>query len=161
MNTYGYVGGNPLTRRDSKGLDIEDYEPYEIPEHDERKARFGVFGCGFIGATYIQGDKDAQITAGGCFGGGLMICSPADSDTVCENEKKAEERRKHEYSHGHNGCGIYDPNCDNQASYGYSTFSRGLGLGIGVSQSGDGGFCVQVGPFVSLPISENLGTLDE
>ena len=37
LNTYAYVAGNPLVQIDSKGLDIEDYEPFEIPENSDNK----------------------------------------------------------------------------------------------------------------------------
>lgn len=56
MNTYAYVGANPLRWIDSNGLDIEDYEPYEIPDDDRPIP--GPFGgkCGPQGsnlATWI------------------------------------------------------------------------------------------------------------
>jgi uncharacterized protein RhaS with RHS repeats len=37
LNTYGYVEGNPVRWIDSRGLDIEDYEPYEILDDSDSK----------------------------------------------------------------------------------------------------------------------------
>jgi len=52
VNTYGYVGGNPLKWIDRYALDIEGYEPYEIPDDGgvSRGIRRGL-GASILGAA--------------------------------------------------------------------------------------------------------------
>ena len=60
------------------------------------------------------------------------------------------------------GCGIYDPNCDNNTQF--SASITRFGLGVGGSRNPDGTYCVMVGPFVSFPLispSANLGGFNE
>jgi len=89
-----------------------------------------------------------------------MICTPGKQKSQCESKEEAKKRPKQ-------GCGIYDPNCDNSwnISPSYSQGSRLAprgGVGIGFSKNPDGSSCILVGPFFSpTPFSYSLGDLFE
>lgn len=115
--------------------------------------RYGVFGCLVGCASYTSGDAETQASLSPTIGGGLMICSPKpEPDTSCSDDSppKPEE-----------GCGIYDPNCDNTTNWGMSPPGR-MGAIISVNRNQDGTVCINIGPHVGLPgPSVGLGGLSE
>jgi RHS repeat-associated protein len=150
INTYTYVMGNPLNHIDILGLEISYWGGQEMTPPDGRP---GVMGCLLGCVSYVDGDPDAQASISPSIGGAFMYCEKPKPKNICETEevKPAEE-----------GCGMYDPNCDNntQPSVSITRF----GFGIGGSRNPDGTFCVIIGPFVSYPIispSFNLGGISE
>ncbi len=93
------------------------------------------------------GDDETQVSISPCLGGGLMICQPKEEATRETPPGKM------------NGCGIYDPNCDNEVLISL-TWTQ-VGVGLGVAEAPDGTSCILIGPFASGPISFHLGNMSE
>ena len=83
-----------------------------------------------------------------------MLCSnkPSPEDS-CDIEEKPTPPE---------GCGIYDPNCDNQAEPSASITRAGFGVGFVTNP--DGSFCLLIGPFAGFPVvapTIHLGGMSE
>jgi len=83
-----------------------------------------------------------------------MLCStrPAKEDSCALEEKPKPPE----------GCGIYDPNCDDQAELSGSITRAGLGIGFVMNP--DGSFCLLIGPFAGWPViapTIHLGGMSE
>ena len=95
----------------------------------------------------------AQVGLSPTVGGGLMICSPKPEPKATCDDKEAEKPK--------NNCGIYDPNCDDELSFGASPPGR-AGAFLSLLFNEDGSFCVNIGPHAGLPgPSIGLGDMSE
>lgn len=157
LNTYSYALQNPLIYFDHLGLVCRQTARRGLrctPGPGRGGGRVGVFGCLAGCVSYTQGDSEAQASISPTLGGGLMLCSPKpEPEKECENKDPDPPKQD---------CGIYDPNCDNNAQPSVSV-TRG-GVGLGLARNADGSYCVLVGPFASYPLispSINLGGMSE
>jgi RHS repeat-associated protein len=145
INTYSYVGNDPIAMIDPLGL-LGGGGLVSAP----RVTGAGVFGCmiGCIG--FVQGDPEPQVSIEPALGGGIEICTkPKVAPKIeCDEEPK--------------DCGMYDPNCDNKWQAGLPVKPDKFGLVLGVSIKEGGEICAQVGLFISLPLpSVDLGGISE
>jgi len=157
LNTYGYVGGNPLGNVDILGLATRSevrrkWDRKYGPRQPGKGGRLGVFGCivGCVG--YSDGDSEAQASMSMTIGGGISLCSPKKElkkTESCEVEKQNEN------------CGVYDPNCDSSLGFGAGPGGR-AGVIVSYSASSDGSTCVYIGPHAGYPSPVwNLGAISE
>ena len=154
INNYIYVESNPVAYFDPFGF--RKIGQPGVADNDgpgNGSGRTGVFGCIVGCASYIEGDPEAQASLSPTLGGGFMVCSSPpepNNENSCPVDKPED------------GCGMYDPNCDNNFQPSGSV-GRG-GAGIGVQRNADGSVCVLIGLFVSggfVSPTYNLGGLSE
>ena len=135
LNTYAYVGGNPLMYFDSLGLVCQQTarRGLRCSPGPGQGGSAGVFGC--IGPYCVSGNQNGARWRIGppSIGGGLTICNKDQEPTSCEAIKE-ERENGNPYPVGNGNWGF---------SYGR------FGLGIEVWE--DGIICVSVGPQAGFP----------
>ncbi len=157
LNIYSYAGNNPVSSIDPLGLHpslLKDLSTGEIASNGLQMS-VGVFGCGIGCASFASDQRVAQASLETTLGGGVSICfSPRGSVTTNVSKKKCGENSE--------SCGIYDPNCDNRISSPSLSAPSKLGFFVSGSKHPRGGYCVNLGPHMGLPLPGiSLGGIDE
>lgn len=117
LNTYAYANNNPPRWIDPLGLKRVLGRGGDPSKRGSGSARFGIFGALGAGATHFFGEPSSSAQFSPAIGGGFIICSQPKQEAVCETPPPEEKP---------DDCGIYDPNCDDVWSVGYSGFNRPL-----------------------------------
>jgi RHS repeat-associated protein len=143
LNTYAYVF-EPVRMTDPLGL--MGYGRHGSSAGAGRPPQTNVFGC-IVGClrSPTDGSSETQASLEPTVGGGFEVCERPEEPKSCPVPKPVE------------GCGIYDPNCDNTWQYpGLPMPRRYGGFIIGASIKRDGRLCFQFGLFGSLPLIPSL-----
>jgi RHS repeat-associated protein len=131
INTYTYVGGNP----------VNDVDPYGLMGGNGGAAKspaVSVFGCVGVCASYGTHDTDTQVSMELTLGGGIEICDPPPPPPpptfMCSKN---------------DGQGQLQPP-------GLPLPKKFGGLFIGPSIKADGRLCVRLGPHASVPFTPSI-----
>ncbi len=160
INTYAYVGSQPVVVVDQFGL-MGNNPRATTPGYNNPPApmRGSVFGC--VGAACIttpfDGSTDPQISLELTLGGGIEVCSVDDTREIepLENSCSPTPKRKRD-------CGFYDRGCNDRFQPPPIPVGGNLGSFVAYSIKADGRTCYRVGVFGSVPApSVELGGIRE
>ena len=150
LNTYAYVGGDPISSTDRAGLGRAG----GVTSYSQRLT-VSIFGCvGACASSEMVSGSVPQFSLDPTLGGGIEICEapkPKPKPTTCPAPKQKKN------------CGMYDPNCDNQVQPPGLPMPAALGFLVGASVKSDGRICLRFGLFYDVPLipSEDFGSLYE